>query len=138
MEGETYLLEGTPLKLDGVADPAALTDFAADLHRTLLPAPRFRIRENDTSEIRIDDAQCVLTHIVAEDRDPETGSNVLTAMLVDTVSMVCMHPTSPDLGIGLTFTHRSFPEDEDKAFKSYAESILNTVQFSPVDATTAN
>ena len=133
MEGETYLLEASHLDLAGLSQSDGLVDFAANLASRSLPAPRFRIREEDTTNVAIGDAQCAMSHIVAEDRDPGTGSNVLTAMLLDTVSTVCKHPTSGQLGILMTFTHRSFPEDRDRAFEAYAQSVLQTQQFSPVD-----
>lgn len=138
VEGETYLIEGSRLDLGGITDAAGLADYASDLHRSMLPPPRFRIRENETSDMNIAGAQCVLTHIVAEDRDPETGSNVLSAMLIDSVSTVCMHPTSANVGITLAFTHRSFPEDRDRTFEAYAQSVLQTQQFSPVNAQATN
>lgn len=134
MEGETYLIEGSHLDLAGLSESDSLVDFAADLSSRSLPAPRFRIREQDTTNIVIADAQCALTHIVAEDRDPGTGSNVLTAMLLDTVSTICEHPATAQLGILMTFTHRSFPEDRDRAFEAYAQSVLQTQRFSPADA----
>jgi hypothetical protein len=138
MEGESYLIEGSHLDLAGLADTSGLVDFAADLSSRSLPAPRFRIREQGTTNIDLAGAQCAMTHIVAEDRDPGTGSNVLTAMLLDTVSTVCKHPTSAQLGILMTFTHRSFPEDRDRAFEAYAQSVLQTQQFSPVDTKVKN
>jgi hypothetical protein len=138
MEGETYLLEGSELDLTTRTDATGLVEFAADLSSRSLPPPRFRIREQDTTNLDIANAQCAMTHIVAEDRDPGTGSNVLTAMLLDTVSTVCRHPSNPDLGILMTFTHRSFPEDRDRAFEAYAQSVLQTQQFSPVDAQATN
>lgn len=138
MEGESYLIEGSHLDLSELADTSSLVDFAADLSSRSLPAPRFRIREQDTTNIDIAGAQCAMTHIVAEDRDPGTGSNVLTAMLLDTVSTVCKQPGSAQPGVLMTFTHRSFPEDRDRAFAAYAQSVLQTQQFSPVDGKVKN
>ncbi len=137
-KGESYLIEGSHLDLESMAGAGGLADFASDLHTSMLPAPRFRIREDEMSDIDIAGARCVLTHIVAEDRDPETGSNVLTAMLIESVSTVCIHPTSPSVGITMAFTHRSFPEDRDRAFEAYAQSVLQTQQFSPVNAQATN
>ncbi len=138
MEGETYLLEGSHIDLGELGGATGLIDFASDLNKRALPAPRFRVREHDTSNITIDGAQCALTHVVAEDRDPETGSNVLTAMLIDSVSTVCIHPANPEQGVTLTFTHRSFPEDRDKTFEAYAQSVLQTQQFGPINAPATN
>jgi len=59
-------------------------------------------------------------------------------MLVESAGTVCMHPMTPGLGITLNFTHRSFPEDRDKAFEAYAESVLRTQQFSSVNTKSEN
>jgi len=138
VEGQAYLIEGAQLALDDVSTSAQLTRFADDLFKHDLPPPRFRIRQQDISETSIAGAQCALSHIVAEDREPEIASNVMTAMLVESAGTVCMHPMTPGLGITLNFTHRSFPEDRDKAFEAYAESVLRTQQFSSVNTKSEN
>lgn len=138
VEGQTYLIEGDHLALDRLADPSRLTDFAERRDKRNLPLPRFRVREYNVSELTIAGAQCALSKIVAEDRDPETGTNVVTAMLVETVGTVCIHPMDPALGITMTLSHRSFPEDQDRAFKSYGQSLLQTQQFSPLIQQTTN
>jgi len=138
VEGQSYLIEGTHLALDEASTSTQLTRFTDDLLSRNLPPPRFRIRQHEISDTRIAGAQCALSHIVVEDRDPGVASNVVTAMLVESVGTICIHPTTPGLGISLNFTHSSFPEDRDKAFSSYAESVLRTQQFSPVNTALQN
>ncbi len=138
VEGQTYLVEAAHLNLDAPAEPSRLTDFVAKRDKRSLPPPRFRLREYDVSQVWIAGAQCAQSRIVAEDRDPETGTNVLTAMLVETIGTVCIHPGNASLAITLTVSHRSFPEDQDRAFKAYAQSLLQTQQFSPLNHQTTN
>jgi len=99
------------------------------MHERDLPRPRFRVQEHDVTDVRIAGAQCALSHMVAEDRDPETGSNVVTAMLVETVGTVCIHPADASIGVSLSYSHRSFPEDRDRGFEAYATPLLQTQQF---------
>jgi hypothetical protein len=115
-----------------------LTDFVEKRDKRNLPPPRFRLRDYDVSELDIAGAQCALSRIVAEDREPETGTNVLTSMLVETIGTVCIHPSNSDLAITLTLSHRSFPEDQDRAFKAYAQNLLQTQQFSALTTRTPN
>jgi hypothetical protein len=138
VEGQTYLIEGAPMALDGLGEPSRLPDFVEERDKRNLPPPRFRLREYDVSQIRIAGAQCALSKIVAEDREPETGTNVVTAMLVETVGTVCIHPTDASLAITMTVSHRSFPEDQDRAFKAFGQSLLETQQFSPLNKQTTN
>jgi hypothetical protein len=129
MDGETFLIEGGHIRLEPASTASQLADFVKEMQQRELAQPRFRIRRQDLSEMRIDTARCVMTHLVAEDRDPGTLSNVVTAMLVESVGTMCVHPANPNLGIALTYTHRSFPEDRDRAFLSRATPLLNTQQF---------
>ena len=138
VDGETFLIEGTHLSLDTLSDPSELTRFVEDLQKRDLPAPRFRIRQHDVSPLSIAGAQCALTHIVAEDRDPGTGSNVVTALLLESVGTVCMHPDDPRMGVSLAFTHRSFPEDRDRGFEAAATGLLQTQQFDQLQTNTGN
>ncbi|UCD67485.1 MAG: hypothetical protein JSW48_11665 [Betaproteobacteria bacterium] len=138
VEGQTYLIEGAHLALDGLAERSRLTDFVEKRDKRNLPPPRFRLRDYDVSELDIAGAQCALSRIVAEDREPETGTNVLTSMLVETIGTVCIHPSNSDLAITLTLSHRSFPEDQDRAFKAYAQNLLQTQQFSALTTRTPN
>ncbi|UCH48428.1 MAG: hypothetical protein JSU95_01005 [Betaproteobacteria bacterium] len=138
VEGQTYLIEGAPMAVNELNEPSRLTDFVKQRDRRNFPGPRFRLREHEVSQIRIAGAQCALSQVVAEDRDPETGTNVVTAMLIETVGTVCIHPTNTNVAITLTLSHRSFPEDQDRAFKAYAQSLLETQQFSPFNNQATN
>ncbi len=129
VEGQTFLAEGSLLNLDELRSPSQLTRYVKDMHDRDLPRPRFRIQEHDVTDVRIAGAQCALSHIVAEDRDPETGSNVVTAMLVETVGTVCIHPSDAGTGVSLSYSHRSFPEDRDRGFEAYVTPLLQTQQF---------
>ena len=129
VEGQTFLAEGSLLNLDELRNPSQLARYVKEMHDRDLPRPRFRIQEHDVTDLRIAGAQCALSHIVAEDRDPETGSNVVTAMLVETVGTVCIHPGDARTGVSLSYSHRSFPEDRDRGFEAYATPLLQTQQF---------
>lgn len=130
MEGQSYLIEAGHMSLDGFAESGGLADFTQTTHRKTFPRPRFRIREHDISELEISDANCAMSHVVAEDRDPGTGSNVVAAVLMEAVGTICMHPSRANLGITMNYTHRSFPEDRNRAFEGHAMSILQSQQFS--------
>jgi len=129
MDGQSYLIEGGHVALDTLAESDGLLDFTEMTHRNVFPQPRFRIREHDMSDLQIFGADCAMSHVVVEDRDPGTGSNVVTAVLIDAVGSICVHPTRPDLGIAMIYTHRSFPEDRDRGFEALASSVLRTQQF---------
>jgi hypothetical protein len=130
MDGQSYLIQGNQLPLDGLKDSGGVVAFTEATHRKEFPLPRFRIREHDMSGLQISGADCATSHVVAEDRDPGSGSNVVTAVLIEAVGTICVHPSLANLGIAMTYTHRSFPEDRDRGFEALASSILRTQQFS--------
>ena len=129
MEGQSYLIEGNHISLDGLDRSGGIVAFTEMTYRRLFPQPRFRIREHDRSGMQISGADCALSHIITEDRDPGTGSNVVTAVLIEAVGTICVHPSRAGLGIAMTYTHRSFPEDRDRGFEALASSVLRTQQF---------
>ncbi len=129
MEGQSYLIEASQISLDGLDGPAGLIEFTEARNRGGFPRPRFRIQIHDLSGTQISGADCALSHIVAEDRDPGIGSNVVTAVIMEAVGTVCIHPTRPGVGISLIYSHRSFPEDRDRGFEALAARTLQTQQF---------
>ncbi len=129
VDGQTFLVEGSLVPLEKLPEASRLTGFVRKMLDSDLPRPRFRVQKHEVTDVRIAGAQCALSHIVAEDREPETGSNVVTAMLVETVGTVCIHPTDARVGVSLSFSHRSFPEDRDRSFESVAIPLLQTQQF---------
>lgn len=129
MEGQSYLIEAGHVPLDKLAGTDGLVVFTEATHSKMFPRPRFRIREHDTSALQIAGTNCAMSHVVTEDRDPGTGSNVVTAVLIDAVGTICIHPTRPGIGIAMIVTHRSFPEDRDRGFEARGLNILQTQQF---------
>lgn len=129
VDGETFVIEGNRVGLGADIDPDTLVSQVRDSQTRDLPQPRFRIYQHDVSQTRIDGATCALSHMVTEDRDPGTGTNVATSMLVESVGTVCILPSDPGSAVSLSYTHRSFPEDRDRAFAQIATSLLQTLQF---------
>ena len=130
VEGESFLIEAAHVALDKLSGTDELGPFTEETHIKTFPRPRFRVREHDVSDLQVAGANCAMSHVVAEDRDPGTGSNVVTAVLVDAVGTICRHPSRPNLGIAMNITHRSFPEDRDRGFEARGLTILQTQQFS--------
>lgn len=130
VEGQSYVVEGTHVELDHVDSRSRLIEFAKRSQQDDLPRPRFRFQSHEVSEMQIDGANCALSRMLVEDRNPETGSNVATAMLVETVGTICKHPSRTKIGVALMYTHRSFPEDRDRGFEARAMRVLQTQLFS--------
>ncbi len=130
MEGQSYLIQANQLPLDGLSGSDGLVAFTEETHKNEYPQPRFRILEQDMSSLQIAGADCAMSHILVEDRDPGSGSNVVSAVLIESVGTICIHPSRAGLGVAMTYQHRSFPEDRDRGFEGLASSILQTQQFS--------
>lgn len=129
VEGESFLIEGRRSALETVSDAERLVGLVRDTQSRNLPQPRFRIYQHDVSGIELDGATCALSHIVTEDRDPGTGTNVVSSMLVESVGMLCVLPSDPAAAVSLNYTHRSFPEDRDRGFAAAATQLVQTLRF---------
>ena len=131
VEGESFLIEGRRNALEAVSDAERLVRVVRDAQARNLPQPRFRIYQHDVSAIELDGATCALSHIVTEDRDPGTGTNVVSSMLVESVGTLCVQPSDPASAVSLNYTHRSFPEDRDRGFAAAATQLMQTQRFNP-------
>lgn len=129
LEGDAYLIEATFVALRPFASPAELTRIVRAQREKDAAAPRFRIKAHELSEQSIGGAQCILSYLLAEDRQANAGENIVTAMLVESVAVVCPRPHDRTNAIVLEFSHRSFPEDQDRALRARARPVVESLQF---------
>jgi hypothetical protein len=129
VEGDSHAIEATTLQMPPSAIKLDRNRSVKELREKGLGPPRYRIRTHDISEQSVGQVACTLSYLLIEDRQPETGASTVGAMLLESMSLICPHPQDAGTSTMLTYTHRSFPEDQDKSFKARAGAVLATVQF---------
>ncbi len=129
VEGDTHAIEASLIRLPAFGSSFERHQFVKASREKAVPAPRFRIRAHELSDQLVDTTTCTVSYLLLEDRQPDTGTNTIGAVLVESVSLVCAHPRNSSAGTMLTYTHRSYPEDQDRAFRARAGAVLGTFQF---------
>ena len=129
LEGDTYLIEASLLTVKRLGSTAELTRFFKAAREKDASPPRFRLKSHALSEQNIGGAQCVMSYMLAEDREPNVAQNIYTAMLLETSAVICPQPGDAGTSIVLNYSHRSYPEDQDRALQARARSVLDTLQF---------
>jgi len=74
------------------------------------------------------------SHIVAEDRQPQTRSKRTGHMILEIASINCVHPDHPSVGVNITYSQRYYPGHQDPRFADKADRIFGTLEFAPVKA----
>lgn len=129
LEGDTSTIEASAIALQPFASTLERGRFVKALREQGLASPRFRIRTHEASERSVEGAACMVSYLLIEDRQPETGTGTLGALLIESLSLICPHPARARVGAMLTYTHRSYPEDQDRAFKVRAGAVLDSFRF---------
>jgi hypothetical protein len=128
-DGDTHAIEASLIPWRVPGSSLERNRSIRAIREQAVPAPRFRIRSHDLSDQLVGATQCAISYLLAEDREPNTGTNTVGSVIVESMSLMCPHPANPAVGTMLTYTHRSYPEDQDFSFKARAGAVLNTFQF---------
>jgi hypothetical protein len=132
LANDTQAIEATLLPMQAFASSLERNRFVKSLREQVVPAPRYRIRAHELSDQAVAQATCTVSYLLVEDRQPDTGTSTVGAVLIESMSLICPHPNDRSVGTMLTYTHRSYPEDQDRAFKARAGAVLNSFQFEPL------
>jgi hypothetical protein len=129
LEGDSHAIEASLVPLPAFASTLERNRHIRSLREHPLPPPRFRVKTHDLTDRTVDTTSCSLSYLLVEDRQPETGTNTLGSVVMESMSLICPHPRGPGLATMLTYTHRSYPEDQDPGFKARAAAVLDSLQF---------
>jgi hypothetical protein len=128
VEGDTQAIEAGTVPIEPPVTKLDRNRMMKALRERGLQPPRFRIRAHDLSDGQVSNMPCTVSYMLLEDREPE-GARTMNPVLIESMSMLCSHPANARVGSWLTYTHRSFPEDQDRDFKQRASAVLESFEF---------
>lgn len=128
--GQTLTMQSTRVALPAAPATLILVNHVRSTDAEGLLPPRFSIRLHDVVPASLGGANCVMSQIEVEDREPPSTSGPIVAQLVQTLSVICRDPARPDQGVKLSFTQRAYPEDRDRSFRLRGEPVMNSLQLS--------
>jgi hypothetical protein len=74
-------------------------------------------------------ADCVRSYVLTIDGAPVRQSSRADPLEIEALVLTCRHPRDPKTGVSVGYTQRRYPEHQDPAFRSKAEIVLRSVEF---------
>ncbi|MGH8631440.1 MAG: hypothetical protein ACREU7_11850, partial [Burkholderiales bacterium] len=107
LDNDTHAIDASVIPLQAFASSLERHRFVKSLREQAVPAPRFRIKAHELFDQAVGPTNCAVSYLLAEDRQPDTGTSTVGSILVESMSLICPHPHNRSLGTMLTYTHRS-------------------------------
>jgi hypothetical protein len=93
------------------------------------PAPRFVMKLHEVQPVTIGTATCARSHMIAEDHAPQVPGHSGKMMILEVLSLNCLHPDHPDVvAFNVGYSERGYPGDEDPDFMKNAMALMDSVR----------
>jgi hypothetical protein len=76
---------------------------------------------------------CVRFHITAEDHEVVKRSRKTEHMILEKLDLLCVHPKSKRVAVGVQYSQRYYPDQRDPRFLEKATSVLDSIEFTDLD-----
>ncbi|HUL13461.1 MAG TPA: hypothetical protein VLU73_15010 [Methylococcaceae bacterium] len=90
---------------------------------------RFKVLRHEVSPYTEKDNNCVRSHMVAEDHTAVKRSGKAGQMILEKLTLICVHPKDNRVGVSVAYSQRYYPDQRDPGFIEKATSILNSIEF---------
>lgn len=130
---ETFAIEAQLFK---APHPVAGKDFVQQVKEAEdqdAPAPRFSMQIHEVMPVKVGEATCARSHSVALDNSPHTKSGSGKPMLLELVSLNCLHPQDTRVGFNIGYSLRYPPRQGDAGFEAKATALLSTAELGQLD-----
>ncbi|HEY4126850.1 MAG TPA: hypothetical protein VGN70_02255 [Gammaproteobacteria bacterium] len=128
-EDETVIIDAFVFKPTALEPGADFIKEVKQQEEQDTSAPRFVMKVHEVVPVSIGSATCARSHMVAEDHSPAVHSGSGKMMILEIVSLNCLHPDHPDkAAFNVGYSERFYPGDEDPDFMQKALALVNSVQ----------
>lgn len=90
---------------------------------------RFKLLKHDVNSYTGKGTDCARLHTVAEDHGAVKRTERTGHMVLERLSLICVHPKDKRAGVKVTYSQRYYPSDRDPQFLEKAASVMNSVEF---------
>jgi hypothetical protein len=125
---ETFAIQGSPIPLPAITSREDLVRFVHEL-LSRADARRFKILKREVAEDRSRRETCTRSIFVTEDHAAVRRTSTPGPMILEALSLTCVHPKNPALAVMLTYSHRYYPEQNDPGLGEKAARVLSTLEF---------
>lgn len=89
---------------------------------------RFETMKHEVAAYPMDGVDCVKSQMVAVDHAATKRSGKTGDMILESLILMCAHPTDKSVGVNVAYSHRHYPEFPDPRFLEKATSVLDSVR----------
>lgn len=126
---ETFAIEAAVLELPRFTSNEELIRLVKDAESANSDPSRFEMHVHEVGPASDTDTSCIRSHMVAIDRAAKTPSGNIRFMMLEKLTMVCVHPKNNSIGISIAYSRRNYPGQRDSLFHARASSVLNRIEF---------
>lgn len=90
---------------------------------------RYRVQEHEVKAHAVDNVVCARSYMLVEDHEGERAARTIGAILLETLTLICPHPSDNRLGVSLTYSHRFYPEDRDRQLAAKSMAMFESLEF---------
>jgi hypothetical protein len=90
---------------------------------------RFKVLRHEVSPYAEKGNNCVRSHMAAEDHGVVSRSGKTGPMILEKLTLVCVHPKDNRAGANVAYSQRYYPDQRDPKFLEKGTSVLSSVEF---------
>ncbi|MEX0958342.1 MAG: hypothetical protein WDZ63_03555 [Burkholderiales bacterium] len=90
---------------------------------------RYRVQEHEVEAHAVGNVVCTRSYMLVEDHEGERAARTIGAILLETLTLICPHPSDNRLGVSLTYSHRFYPEDRDRQLAAKGMAMFESLEF---------
>ena len=125
---ETFGVQGFLVRLPALSSSEQLASFVQGL-LAQTDARRFRTLKQEVAEDRSRRETCARSHLVTEDHAAVKKTSTPGPMILEALSLTCVHPKNAGWAVMVTYSHRYYPSQNDPGLGDKAARVHSTLEF---------
>lgn len=135
---ETIALETGVLKLTDFSSASVFATEWENRENQNTDPERFTTASHDVTVVQYKGVACARSHMVVQDHAPHTVSHSGKMMILESLTLACPHPANHKIVIYLSYSQRYYPGQGNKEFIQMADSVFNSIEFTPLPLSAAS
>lgn len=126
--GETFVAAVVLFRVPIFADSEAFTNYVREGIIKDSPSERFETIESNIQYSSEREYPCIRYHAITNDRKARTSAFSTKRLRLENFALYCQHPTTPNLGFSVSFSHRggSYDQKIDAEAAAFIEAVQVT------------
>jgi hypothetical protein len=126
---ETIAIQAMPVRLPDFNSTEDFVRLIKEGQAKGADPKRFAIKKSEVVAYPTKGSNCAKGYHVTEDNSAVKRSGRAGNMILEALTLTCVHPKDKNIGVNISYSHRHYPEQEDVHFIEKAMSVLDSVEF---------